>query len=266
MMKNRIITGVTFGALWLLVLLLGSFKFFWFMILVIACMALYEFFTIALPNSTSQRPAFLILALLPIIGVFNGQAGQMQAAFMLALFLSTALVLIIYSDQVNDFTELAKIISGITLISLTAAHLVLLMSAASGRQWLILLTLITTASDTGAYFTGTLLGRHKLCPAISPGKTWEGLAGGLIAAVIVTIIAAPFIFPDSSILKLILVSLLLSIIGVGGDMTESIFKRSHKVKDSGAVLPGHGGILDRVDSILAAAPVLYYAIKLGIVQ
>ena len=139
------------------------------------------------------------------------------------------------------------------------------MAETDGMRWILLLTLITAASDTGAYFAGTAFGRHKLCPAISPGKTIEGFVGGLASALLVTLLSGPLLFANINLSKLAVLSLLLSVFVVAGDLTESIFKRSNQVKDSGSILPGHGGILDRVDSILAAAPVLYYIVAFGIV-
>ncbi len=123
---------------------------------------------------------------------------------------------------------------------------------------------IIVATDVGAFAAGKTLGRHRLAPAISPGKTWEGLAGGVLAAGLVSLSFAPFLlFPHSSMGALLL-GMVLAVIAQAGDLFESWLKRRAGVKDSGTLLPGHGGILDRVDGIAFTAPVyLFTAILSG---
>jgi phosphatidate cytidylyltransferase len=123
-------------------------------------------------------------------------------------------------------------------------------------SWLILLLLlIVWAADTGAYFAGKAFGRKKLAPHISPGKTTAGLFGGLIAAPLIALLAVNFMpIEGFNYLWLILLSLVTALVSVGGDLLISLHKRTSGIKDSGTLLPGHGGVLDRVDSLLAATP------------
>jgi phosphatidate cytidylyltransferase len=131
-------------------------------------------------------------------------------------------------------------------------------------EWLIFfLLLVTWASDTGAYYVGTLYGRHRLAPTISPKKTVEGLVGGLIAAIIAGYIARWWFLPELSGLDCLVLATLLTIAGLWGDLAESAMKRTVGMKDSGGILPGHGGMLDRLDSLLFATPVFYYYITLA---
>lgn len=125
-----------------------------------------------------------------------------------------------------------------------------------GHVWLLLALMIVWAADTGAYFTGRKFGKRKLAPVVSPNKTVEGMAGGLVAGVLVAVLLAPVAGASLAELPLVaLVALLTAIFSVFGDLFESLLKRQAGVKDSGTLLPGHGGILDRVDSVLAALPV-----------
>jgi phosphatidate cytidylyltransferase len=126
-------------------------------------------------------------------------------------------------------------------------------------HWILYLALLIWGADIGAYFAGRLFGHHKLAPQVSPGKTWEGVWGALCAAVLIGVygyhvlgIAQLFHMP---LMLWLLFSVIVVIASIFGDLTESLFKRRYGVKDSGHVLPGHGGILDRIDSLLSAAPV-----------
>jgi phosphatidate cytidylyltransferase len=118
--------------------------------------------------------------------------------------------------------------------------------------------LVLMGSDTGAYCTGRLLGRHKLAPTISPGKTWEGAAGGMAASLLLAALAHYWFFPELSLRAALPLAALMNVLGVAGDLTESALKRGAKAKDAAQILPGHGGFLDRLDSLLFNAPVIYY--------
>jgi len=129
-----------------------------------------------------------------------------------------------------------------------------------GRNWVFLALFATFGSDTAAFFAGRALGRHKLSPHISPQKTWEGAIAGLLGAIVISLL---FTIPTPLSLPLsygqaILLGLLVSIFGQLGDLAESLLKRSMGVKDSGRLVPGHGGFLDRMDSIVFASIVVYY--------
>lgn len=123
---------------------------------------------------------------------------------------------------------------------------------------LLFLFVVIFASDAGAYFTGKAIGKHKLVPNISPGKTWEGLAGGLIAAAGFAALSTWLFFPELPYKASIPLAIGMAAAGVFGDIGESALKRGSKTKDAANILPGHGGLLDRLDSLLFNAPILYY--------
>jgi phosphatidate cytidylyltransferase len=154
-----------------------------------------------------------------------------------------------------------KYLFGMVYVGMFGAHLVLMRLAPDGAQWLILASAITACSDTGAYFIGKRFGSRLLCPNISPKKTVEGAIGGLVAGSIAALVCGMLLL-ETSLVFIFLVSIVLIIVGVAGDLTESIIKRGTGTKDSGTLLAGHGGVLDRIDSLLLVVPTLYYVIHL----
>jgi phosphatidate cytidylyltransferase len=133
----------------------------------------------------------------------------------------------------------------------------------SGPQVLFLLMLTIIVSDTAQYYSGRLFGRHKLSPIISPKKTVEGAIGGFLVAPAALAVLARWWLPHAATSLVLLVGLLLVGVGITGDLFESLLKRSAGVKDSSALIPGHGGVLDRIDSILFAAPAFYLFLRYG---
>jgi phosphatidate cytidylyltransferase len=151
--------------------------------------------------------------------------------------------------------RIVTLASALTALSFAWLSLYGLRSGADGSWWLLLLFLIIWAADTGAYFIGSKWGKRKLAPAISPSKTIAGLLGGLLAAVVVCVAAASMIPAIEAVsLQLAVLALVTALVSVGGDLFISLHKRISGLKDSGALLPGHGGVLDRLDSLLAGAP------------
>lgn len=131
-----------------------------------------------------------------------------------------------------------------------------------GPALLLFVLVLIWAADAGAYFAGRALGRHKLSPQVSPGKTWEGVAGGLIAVVLCAGLFQATVGVDMPFSFLILLSLFTGVVSVGGDLWESLLKRQAGLKDSGTLLPGHGGVLDRIDSLIAAVPLFALGLRL----
>jgi phosphatidate cytidylyltransferase len=133
--------------------------------------------------------------------------------------------------------------------------------ALGGREALLLLMITIVVSDSAQYYTGRALGRRPLAPAISPKKTLEGAIGGMVMGTLAFVTGARMIFSGASFLLIVLVGASIAALGIVGDLFESLLKRSAGVKDSGAIIPGHGGVLDRIDSWLFASPVYYVFIR-----
>ena len=127
----------------------------------------------------------------------------------------------------------------------------------AGREWVLWFFAVVWAADIGAYIVGKNIGGVKLCPAISPGKTWSGAAGGLAIAIITSLVLSRVFLPEQGILEMIFLGAIICVASQIGDLLESYFKRVNAIKDSGRLIPGHGGILDRIDGVLLAAPVTF---------
>lgn len=263
---NRLTTGLTIALLWLLLLASQSFVLLWFVFTAIGGLALYEYFGMSLtPSERKVKPLAITLGCIPFVAALAKQPDLLFASFFVTLFAAAFLLFTVYKTLDNGLLLLAKLCCGFSFISLSAAHLPLLVATPHGVAWLAVLTIITIASDTGAYYAGSHFGKNKLCPAISPNKTIEGLLGGIAASLVSALLAGHFLLPQVPLLRLTGATILLSLIGVGGDLIESIMKRSCNVKDSGAILPGHGGVLDRIDSLLTAAPAMFYLIHFHLI-
>jgi phosphatidate cytidylyltransferase len=196
-------------------------------------------------------------------------AGSLHwALWLLAAWWSvTTVVLLARRAQLARVSGIRQgnLVLGGLLLAGALASLVALHRSADGPVLVLYLFVLIWLADSGAYFAGRALGRHKLSPAVSPGKTWEGaagrLAGALVAALVLVFGGFAGPLPLATFVAL---SLLVALISIGGDLWESRLKREAGVKDSGSLLPGHGGMLDRVDSLIAAAPV--YALGLGMIR
>jgi phosphatidate cytidylyltransferase len=147
---------------------------------------------------------------------------------------------------------------GLIYLPLLLGHLVLLRQLPDGRGWVFLVLFAVMACDSLAYFVGSSFGKHKLYPAVSPKKSIEGGLGGLVGSCLGVWLAKVLFLPALSVEHVILVGLLIGVVGQIGDLFESLLKRACGVKDSGGIFPGHGGILDRLDSLLFAFPLAYY--------
>jgi phosphatidate cytidylyltransferase len=228
---------------------------------VIGC---YEFYAIA--ETKGLKPHKLLGAVLGVAAAYTFFDVRLSATDVLcAAALLVPLASLVRGRNGGERLEgalggIASTFFAILFIGLLMGYTIGLLSDGSeiGRDLTVLLFWVVWLSDAGAYTAGTLWGRHKLAPHISPGKTLEGAAGALVVAIAASLAAKAWFFRKLTMEDALLLGLLLGLAGMAGDLAESLLKRSAAVKDSGRLFPGHGGMLDRADSLLFAAPVLFY--------
>lgn len=196
-------------------------------------------------------------AVIPFLFHLRSPAAAL-AALCLFFLIFSVWTLFSFKDIKDAAAEGAYFAFGALYIPFLMGYLVLLRDQPQGFKWILMMMLIVMSGDSAAYFVGSRFGKTKLYPEVSPKKSVEGSLGGLIGSAVGALLASFTFFPELAAIPAIIIALLAGFIGQVGDLFESMLKRSSGVKDSGSIFPGHGGILDRLDSILFAAPVTYY--------
>jgi phosphatidate cytidylyltransferase len=175
------------------------------------------------------------------------------------LFLVFALLFLFCIREIADAArEVAYAILAFIYIPFMLMHLVMLRQTELGVQWLMVMMLIVMTNDSAAYYIGSAFGKNRLYPLVSPKKSIEGALGGLAGSVCGVLLAKFTFFQQLTLIDALVTATIIGMIGQAGDLFESMLKRSFGIKDSGTIFPGHGGVLDRLDSILFAAPAMYY--------
>ena len=233
------------------------------LILVATSQGLIEFYRLTFPESQpKEKTVWIGVGLLLPLGAYFGQAETILVVMALAVVALFLLFLAKPGDFGTLMSRMAFALFGIIYVSFLLSHILLLRNELMGTRWVFFLLFTIWACDTAAYFTGTLIGRHKLYPKVSPKKSVEGLLGGLGGSVTVALLFRQFFLPHLTLSQAVMLAFLMMILGQAGDFAESMIKRSANVKDSSRLVPGHGGILDRLDSFLFSAPFLYYYVRM----
>lgn len=230
---------------------------------------LFEFYTLTkkLELKADASVGYLGAAALIVAFIFDAPA---KAPDLLILTLAGFTIFLLATQAFRFQKDFSKMLAGVGVTLLGVMYVALLggflIATRVGfedlpglsTKLLIFFFAVMFGSDSGAYFAGRAFGKHKLAPAISPGKTVEGLVGGLIAAVAIAALCTWLFFPELPYQFAIPLAVVMAAVGVVGDLAESAMKRGSKAKDAANILPGHGGLLDRMDSLLFNAPILYY--------
>jgi len=259
---KRIITAIVAFPLLCLLILKGTVLLFTIFIGVVSLIALYEYYRIVFYDKKqavfSLIPIWGSLCGLMMIGAGYIHSFQLIICLLVLNFIGTAILSMPqYKHGAGILNVVEKEIQAVIYIPLSLSLIVLLRNDPHGVAWLFFLLFIVFAGDVGAFYSGKFFGRHKLSPSISPGKTIEGSIGGMIFCIIVGYIFMRLFLPHLNSPIVFLLFIIVNISAQAGDLFESQLKRTGKIKDSGNILPGHGGILDRIDTLLFAAPVAY---------
>jgi len=226
-------------------------------IMVVALASLHEFYRMIRPPA--QKGLMIITYLLTVFLFSSLIFRDIFYVAILPLFIMIPLGYILLSsgrDNPLKHDGIGPTIVAPFYVCLPLMLLVLVARLPQGKLWILYLLSVIFAGDTAAFYVGRCFGKHGLIQ-ISPGKTWEGTVGGLLANAVIAGIFGSVFFPSLSLTCIVVLGMSIGIFGQIGDLVESLFKRSSDLKDSGTLLPGHGGLLDRIDSLLFAIPVLY---------
>lgn len=262
-MRARVVTALLVIPFLIVIIAFGRpWHLFSFLIFLVTIGSLAEYFNMAFPRQRRERflGQFLgvlisLMVLIPGLSV----PGIFLAPVVMGAF---CCYLLFDGDIELRYRHLSWTLLGTLYLGYLFPHIDLIYRAPQGTQWVFFIVLVAATGDTAAYFLGMALGKRKLYPEVSPGKTVEGALGGALASILVGLVAAKYLLPTLPWFEALLLAMAISFFAQTGDLFESWIKRVFQVKDSGKLLPGHGGLLDRVDSLIFPAVFMTYYIRL----
>lgn len=272
MLKQRVITALVLAIIFIVALFGLPAGYFSFFVGAIVLIGAWEWACLAGFPARWQRAlyALFILVVLLVASFYLGFEGEASPnldadairELLIAGCIWWAIALLLVQGYPSSALlwghKILRLLMGLLVLIPTWVALVYVRQQEAGAWLVLLLMLIVAMADSGGYFAGKRFGKHKLASAVSPGKTWEGFAGGFIANCVLALILSLTL--ELSLLLMLVLVVPTSLVSVLGDLLESMLKRHAGIKDSGTILPGHGGILDRVDGVTAAAPVFALAL------
>ena len=261
---RRVYSALVFVPLFYLLVRYGPPLLFFFLVTFVSLMALWEFYGLYF---SERGPRMLMVAGLGLLLAIQCAIQWYNFSGLLSVLTVVTFGYLMY--MMLQFTPGKPVLPsfmvipfGVFYIAVGLGHFILIRSLEEGDLFIFFVILVTWAADTGAYYTGVMMGRRQLAPQLSPKKTVEGFVGGLLLAVLAACVSHFWFFPFFTLTECVIIGILLACLGLLGDLAESAFKRSSGVKDSGTIIPGHGGVLDRLDSLLFTGPAFYYFILL----
>jgi phosphatidate cytidylyltransferase len=266
---KRILTALLLVPILIAIIGYAPPPYFLALVAIATALALEEFFSIAMKSSLEVNRLWGHAIALLLLASFYVSPGNVLPCFL--ILTSSALLLLALGIRQNKLQDTlagaSATVLGLVYIPVTLGLMVALQRTATpwgaGNHWIFFLLLVVWFGDTGAYYVGRLFGKHPLAPGVSPKKTVEGALGGFLGNVLAALLAKEILLPLAPNSDLLLLSILLGAVSQIGDLSESAIKRGARVKDSSNLLPGHGGMLDRIDGVLFAAPVMFGYLRLS---
>ncbi len=262
---KRWLTGIICVPILIFLIGFGPRWLFYILLCAAALVGLWEYFRITAPGLSPFVKWINSALVITLFGaVYMRQALLLPGIMVLWAFFPMALEVFTFSatNEKETATSSMTALMGPVYTALPLALLMFIDMRPQGHLWIFFLLTVVFACDTGAFYFGRSFGKHKLHKRVSPGKTWEGAAGGLFSSLLAAMLFLKFIDIHPFNASLVLMVMALSISSQIGDLAESVLKRKQGVKDSGNILPGHGGILDRIDGLLFAIPVLFFYLSI----
>jgi phosphatidate cytidylyltransferase len=262
MLRHRILTAVVGLPLLIAIIWYGE-PWFTILIAVMAALGIWEFYRMA--SQAKIKPiAYFGMAWVLLLILSPHCPYAVTTPFLITSAMVFSLIWLLFrSPREQAFTNWAWTIAGILYIGWMLSHWVELRSLEAGKELVFWAMFTTFANDTSAFFVGRTWGKHALALSISSGKTWEGAIGGLLASIVASLVLS-IIFPlPFSYWQIALLGCIISLFAQLGDLVESLLKRNTGVKDAGKLIPGHGGILDRIDSLIFTGVIVYYFVELA---
>jgi len=260
MLRTRVLTAAFWlPALWLIVFYLPKALFAGF-IMTVSAVALFEYFSMALPAHPLERAVGLFWGLVIAGGVAGRSPNLWGAGLAFAVISGLVFPIARPDDLAGSINRLGLGLLGVLYVGFFAPHFVLLreFDANLGKRWVLFTVFVAMGSDTGGYLSGRVFGRHKLAPSVSPSKTIEGSLGAFAGAMLIAALCRVLFFAQLGPGEALALGMTISLLAQFGDLCESALKRAFGAKDSGWIIPGHGGILDRLDSLLFPVVFAYY--------
>jgi len=256
---KRWITGIIAVPILFCIITYGGEKAFAVLIILASLAGMEEYNRMAFGQGlTLEKAETMVIALLILFSAFFANLSLLLAVLTFAVMTVLILNLLRIRNQGLDMTHAGRVILGVLYIPLLMSHFILIRQSQSGVLWIFFILVLAFAGDIAAYYIGRRFGKHKLLPEVSPGKTVEGTIGLVAGSIAGCLLFKLFLFPMLPVAHAVVLGLVGSVLGQLGDLSESALKRAAGVKDSGTLLPGHGGILDRLDCLMFITPFVYY--------
>ena len=264
---TRLATSVVLVGLLAYLLFYAPPFYFNFLVFILIGFSLFEYFTLLREKSVASYRFFGVSIGMIIPAIVYMEQGLTRSGEVLFIVLACLFLFLLQFSRKNNEDALVGIaltLFGILYISWFSSFVIKIRFLPGGAVWVAYLIAVTKAGDIGAYILGSLLGRHPLMPHVSPKKSVEGMFGGLLFSALASLAISRFLPIHFFLPHVLVLGLIIGIVAQIGDLSESLLKRFCNVKDSGALLPGMGGVLDAVDSILFTAPIFYFYLKVFI--